>query len=229
MSNTKKSRTVKSIILFFLVVDIFLVLGCNLTTFEIWSASRDILEDEEREMVVNTVAAINQEATERAKPPVNEEALEPNSALEYAWEFGVRCIDAPGEDPCPLEACFTASDQYSVVLEKTTELFGKDNPDNYSCGADYRFTNHSGADLLIWHNVVDHEGDMITISSIKIATDEIYEEYHYNYFDRHDGVITYRIIPKIYVLYDNPHCAWIEYGKPEVEKLSIDLMNPCGK
>ncbi len=227
MIGSEKKRKVKSISLIILAVTGFATLGCNLSNAEIWGASR-ILEDDEREMVVNTAAAINQEATNRAEPPVSEEALEPNNALEYSWQMGVRCIESPGNDPCPLEACIPASDQYNAVLEKTVELFGKANPDNYECGADFRFTNNSGMNLLIWANSVSNEDDLITIFPWKVAKDDIIEEHNYTFFSRHEGVVTYRNITDFYVLYDNPHCEWIQYGDPELGKFAVELMNPCG-
>jgi hypothetical protein len=163
------------------------------------------------------------------RPEVVDEELKPNSAQEYAWQMGDRCINAPGTDPCPLEACMVASDQYTVKFDTPVELFGKANPDNYSCGADYQFTNNSGTNLVVWHNVLSSDDNLIAVNVVKIETDSIFEEYHMNYFDRHDGRVTFRTIPEIYVLYDNPHCDWIEYVDPELEQYAVTLMNPCEK
>ncbi len=170
----------------------------------------------------------NRKTNETHEEVVDEELL-PNSALEYTWQMGDRCINSPGRDPCPLESCVAASDQYNVKFDTPLELFGKANPDDYSCGADYIFTNNSGTNLLVWHNILSSDDNLVTVSAINIETDSIYDEYHFNYFDRHDGLITFRRIPKIYVLYDNPHCEWIEYGDAKLEKYAVPLMNPCEK
>ena len=221
IGSEKTSKRQGITLILFLLLFVFL-LGCELVE------NIHSLFYNQRYTRVNGYALTEQtRAATTSQVEVNK-SPEPNSATEYAWEMGGRCIDASGNDPCPMEACIPASDQYNAVLEKTVELFGKANPDNYSCGADYTFTNNSGADLLVWHNILGHEGDLVTVSAIKIAKDDILFEYHYNYFDRHDGIVTFRKIPKIYVIYDNPHCQWIAYGDAELEQLSVDLMNPCG-
>ena len=209
-----------------ILVLLTLILGCNLTKFTIYSAS-SILEDDAREIVVNTAASVLDDLQNTPKPPRAEENLLPNSAQEYAWQMGERCIDAPGEDACPLDACVAKPDQYSATLELNTELFGKANPDNYSCGANYRFINNSGSDLYVMHQISGHDGTIIP--SMIIAKDEIYEEYHFNYYSRHEGKIMYQSLANILVLYDNPHCYWLQNGDPELSKYIVEIMNPCDK
>jgi len=223
INSEKTSKKHGITIILFLVV---FLLGCKIVD------SAYSLVDSRGERILNGVVddAIAEQTRAAITPQVVvNEWLEPNSALEYAWEMGVRCIDAPGSDPCPVESCVPAGDQYTAVLEVTTQLFGKANPDDYSCGADYTFTNNSGSNLLVWHNIWGREGDVVTVNAIKLAKDDIYYEYHYNYYDRHDGKVTFQKIPKIYVLYDNPHCDWIQFGDSKLEKISVNLMNPCGE
>jgi len=203
------------------------LLGCKL-----FDGAIALIEDQEtKDTLIGLALDV---ITERRKANENrgefvDEELKPNSAQEYAWQMRDRCINAPGSDPCPLEACMVAGDQYTVKFATPTELFGKANPDNYSCGADYQFINNSGSNLLVWHNIRSSDDNLIAVNVVKIEADSIFEQYHWNYYVRHDGRVTFRTIPEIYVLYDNPHCNWIEYIDPELKQHVVKLMNPCEK
>ena len=203
-------------------------MGCNLTNLMF---SKDtILEDREATRAMATMDAVIREATEEAQPKPErvDEDLEPNSAQEYSWQMGTRCIDAPGEDPCPIDACVTKADQYSFTMEVTTELFGKANPDNYQCGADFRFTNQSGADLHIWYSVNSTSQASGLWSLKELTREDIWEESHFNYYSRHEGVVMYQYVPELLVVYDNPHCNWVLTSNYKWGGYKVPVMNPCG-
>ncbi len=214
-------------VLFFLPFLLFFLLGCNLSRY-----ITSYLYDPERKDDTSLRFALeaDAEATAAAKPIrewAEEEPL-PNSAQEYAWQMGVKCIESPGADPCPLDACIVSADQYSVVLDLSNELFGKRNPDNYQCMADLQFTNNSGQDVLFWYIKDENEGGLLSMYSIGIAKDELYEEPGIVDYSRHEGVITYRQLKEIFVIYDNPHCQWIQYPDPKLEKFKVKITSPCG-
>lgn len=208
----------------------FIILLCFLIGCQFFTGAIALIEDQEtKDTIIGRALDViteNRKAREPHEEFVDEELL-PNSAQEYAWQMGDRCINAPGSDPCPLEACVVNKDLYTVKFATPVELFGKANPDDYSCGADYLLTNNSGENIVVWHNILSSEDNLTAVWVVEIEMDSIYEYYHFNYYSRHDGSVTFRRIPKIYVLYNNPHCDWIEYGDAKLEKLSVELVNPC--
>jgi len=203
---------------------VFITLGCGLSNFEIWSASR-ILEDDERASVLNTAAAINAEATAQSLPPVIDEELLTNSAQEYAWQFGTRCIDSPGDDPCPLDACVVAADQYSASYNVTSELFGKANPDNYQCCADFSFSNNTDDEMALmafypaidtWNSTQIHANSVVDWGNCSVS------------YSRHDGEVSViEGISQIIVAYYNPHCDWLEHNEPGLQKYIVPIERPC--
>lgn len=204
---------------------LFLVLGCNLTKLYIFSAS-SVLEDEERDLVLKTAFTVIDEATNPVKPPGENDEPLPNSALEYAWQMGVRCIDAPGNDPCPIDACVVAVDQYQFSLEISNELFGKKNPDDYACSADFRLTNVSGTDINIWFHQVMLDQDIWL--NYQLPADDLFESNDINFYTRKDGAEMQARVSELFVVYDNPHCAWVVREDTKAQKYMVPILNPCG-
>jgi hypothetical protein len=225
MDKSRYSNSAKKRYILIITSTIFFLIGCQLLNGAI-----ALIEDQEtKDTLIGRVWEAIIEGRKAREPHAEnvDEELLPNSAQEYAWQMGDRCINAPGSDPCPLEACVVNKDLYTVEFAPPYELFGKANPDDYYCGADYRLTNNAGTNLLVWHNILSSEDNLTAVSVVHIETDNIYDEYRFNYYDRHDGLVTFRSIPKIYVLYDNPHCDWIEYTDVKLEKFGVTLANPC--
>jgi len=222
IEDTKNRST--SIILLSLAGLALISLGCGLTKLEIFSHS-EILEDEDRRSALNTLEALDRRATNEAKPPIIDEELKPNSAQEYAWQFGVRCIDAPGDAPCPLDACVVASDQYSARYTVTSELYGKANPDDYQCSASFSFTNNSNDELALmtyypdiksWNSVFIQANQVVDWGQVLVS------------YSRKDGVETIQQgATQIIVTYYNPHCDWLEHTEPGLQKNIVTLTQPC--
>jgi len=183
------------------------------------------MDDTERESVVNTAVSINAEATARSLPPVIDDELIPNSAQEYAWQFGTRCIDAPGEDPCPLDACVVATDQYNANYTVTSELFGKANTDNYQCCAAFSFTNNSADEIALmayypeinsWRSTLIHQNSVVNWENCSVS------------YSRHDGEVSViEGINQIIVTYYNPHCDWLEHSEQGLQKYIVNIARPC--
>lgn len=223
--NTTDTQKRKKTIVFLILAGISLIsLGCGLTKGEIFSRS-EILEDEDRASALNTLEALERRATNAAKPPIINEELKPNSAQEYAWQFGGRCIDAPGDDPCPLDACVVAADQYSAVYSLTSELFGKANPDDYQCTAYLRFTNNSDDEMALmtyvsatnnWNEMLIHANQVVDGGNWFVS------------YSRKDGEVS--VIPgisDIIVTYYNSHCDWLAHTEPGLQKYIVPLAQPC--
>lgn len=204
---------------------LFFLIGCQL-----FNGAIALIDDQEtKDTIIGRALDViteDRKAKETHQVIVDDDLL-PNSAQEYAWQMGDRCINAPGSDPCPLEACVVNKDQYTVEFAPPYELFGKANPDNYYCGAAFRLTNNSGTNIVVWQNILSNIDNLTAVNVVEIEADDIFEESHVNYYDRHDGLVTFRTIPKMYVLYNNPHCDWIEYVNPKLDKFAVTLVNPC--
>lgn len=214
-------------VIFFLSFLLIFFLGCNLSRYITASLyDPEGTDDTALRFSVEAVA----EATEAVIPTWEriDEELKPNSAQEYVWQMGGKCIDSPGTDPCPLEACIVKSDLYSAVLEISNELFGKSNPDNYQCIGDFHFTNNSGYDVLLWHIKDENEGGVLSFYSLSITKDELYKQPGMVNYSRHEGVVTYQKFNEFFVIYDNPHCQWVQYPDPKLEKYKVKLASPCG-
>ena len=213
----------KHIVLFLLSFSIIFLSGCRLL-----GIAYSVLDEEHPFWEQVGIAAM--EATkDAAMLPTEdfEEGLKPNSAQEFAWQSGERCINAPGNDPCPLEACVVAKDQFSVVIEQSVELIGKSNPDNYSCAADIRFSNNSGSNVLFFYLIESNEDQLFNVGTRNIAVDELFEENRFTYFDRHEGITKYRYVSALATILDNPHCSWIKIDDTKLWENSLELMDPC--
>jgi hypothetical protein len=169
-------------------------------------------------------------ATLAAKPPVAKptdinQYLFPNSAQEYAFQTGTHCIDAPGSDPCPADLCIAPPESYSFSMDISSELYGKKNPNDYSCSADFRLTNNSGVDLKVIYRVTGTE--QTTWVNRRLPVDDLINERVINFYTRKDGKVMQQALPELLVVYDNPHCAWITGDNPKIGEYIVDVMNPC--
>lgn len=73
--------------------------------------------------------------------------------------FGSKCLNSAGDSPCPVEACVVYKGEYTAKYEVASELFGKANPSDYQCCADFQFTNSSGVDLMAYEHIVTEFDD----------------------------------------------------------------------
>ena len=119
---------------------ILFTLGCNLFSTNYWVHRLDGNIAEEPNAVVPTIAA-------------------DQTNLENGSAFASKCLNSSGDSPCPIEACVVFPGEYTVKNVVTTELFGKANPNDYACCADFQFTNNSGVDLMGFEHTISDSGD----------------------------------------------------------------------
>lgn len=150
-----------------------------------------------------------------------------NSKSTTDSSFGSKCLNSPGTEPCPIDACVAYKGEYTAKHVVTSELFGKANPSDYQCCAEFQFTNLSGVDLLvIEHWVSQYEDNWY--SRLYPVQNPPQPGNCSNSFTRKDGNETIaKGVTEIIVLYDNPHCDWIEWDDPELLKYRQPVEAGC--
>ena len=218
--------------IFVFILSLFILIStisCDLVGSGI-SQRESELNPEEATQNANDAIAAMIAGTLNAKPKtpkptdINEPLL-PNSAQEYAFQTGTHCIDSPGSDPCPVDVCIAPPDSYDFSMNISSELFGKKNPNDYSCSADFRLTNNTALDLLVIYRITGSEQSTWVKQNLRV--DDLINERVINFYTRKDGKVMNQILPVLLVAYDNTHCAWIQGDDPKVMKYLIDVMNPC--
>ncbi len=187
---------------------IFFILGCNLFSANYWVHRLDDVET-------------GQEA--ESIPSTTSNNVKPSTGLS----FDSKCLNSPGTEPCPIDACVAYKGEYTAKHEITSELFGKANPSDYQCCAEFQFTNSSGADLMVFEHWVS-EFDDNWYPKLYPAQKPSQPGNCTNYFIRKDGKETIaKGITEIIVLYANPHCDWIEWDEPELVKYREPVEAGC--
>jgi hypothetical protein len=199
-------------ILFILAGMVILTMGCNLFSTEYWVHR---LNTPEEYQGADSVTQGGQSE------------LSPDSPMAYAEEFGVRCIDAPGLAPCPMEACVVSAGQYTAEYEITSELYGKANPSDFSCCAKFQFIPAGEYEMMTFtHWVTQTEDNWYT--NFYAINQSKQPAICSNYYAQKDGIVTRWLgITEIIVLYANPHCEWIHQNEPGLEKYRIPISGPC--
>lgn len=187
---------------------IFFTLGCNLFSANYWIHR---LDDNESNQVSETKST----------------ATTMNAGSLADSNFGSKCLTSPGAEPCPIDACIVYEDQYTAKNMITSELFGKANPGDYQCCAEFQFTNNSGADLMIFEHHVTEYADNWIFQLHSVENPEQPENCT-NYFTRNDGKETLSMgVTEIVVLYVNPHCDWIQWDEPRLDKFRVPVAAGC--
>lgn len=207
--NIPRAQNHASSVRFVLICVFILILGCNLFSTEYWVHRLD----SEETLPVDT-------AGNEKEPNTDNTATNDDS-------FGERCIDTPGTAPCPMEACIAGSDQYSTKYFITSELYGKANPNNFSCCAEFIFEPNENVDLITYEHWINEAGDnwithhYVQNSASQPATCS-------NYYAQQDGELQYwKGITEIIVLYANPHCDWIQRDEPGLKAYAVPIAGPC--
>ncbi len=203
MNNSFNFHKHKVVFLFLLAGLVVLLMGCKLFSMEYWTYRLDTGEE-----------TLPTETSASGDSPTGE-----------ASQFGVRCLDSPGDKPCPIEACVVTPDQFSATYEITSELYGKANPSNFSCCAGYRFDNKSNKELLVlYHWNSESEDGWGT----RLITEDDNTDTCGNYYSQHEGKVTYtKGVTEVVVLYANAHCDWIESDDPGLKKYVVPVLGPC--
>jgi len=141
--------------------------------------------------------------------------------------FDSKCLNSPGTEPCPIDACVAYKGEYTAKHVVTNELFGKANQSDYQCCAEFHFTNLSGVDLLVFEHWVSQYEDN-WYSRLYPVQKPPQPASCTNSFSRKDGEETIaKGVTEIIVLYDNPHCDWIEWDEPELLKYRQPVEAGC--
>ncbi|PKO14046.1 MAG: hypothetical protein CVU39_15810 [Chloroflexi bacterium HGW-Chloroflexi-10] len=120
-----------------------------------------------------------------------------------------------------------SDDQFSAKYEITSELFGKANPNNFSCCTEFQFNNNSDTELMVFeHWILENDN---TWSINYYSQNNTNQPLNCtNYYSQHDGKTTYWSgLTEIIVIYANPHCEWIELDKPKLKNYIVSIIGPC--
>ena len=190
------------------ICTISFTLGCNLFSTNYWVHRLDDNESGEllgspSEVVPNTAG------------PVTD------------TNFASTCLNSPGAEPCPIDACVVYKGQYTVKNVVTSELFGKANSNDYQCCAEFQFVNNSGVDLMGFeHRVTEYE-DNWYFELYPVANPKQPGNCS-NYFTRKDGKeMLSKGVTEIVVLFANPHCDWIQWDEPGLAKYRVPIEAGC--
>lgn len=141
--------------------------------------------------------------------------------------FGSTCLNAPGTEPCSIDACVVYKGEYTGKNVVTNELFGKANPNDYQCCADFQFTNNSGVALMGFEHHVTEYSDNWFFKLYPVENSEQTGNC-LNFFTRKDGVETLSPgVTEIVVLYANPHCDWIQWDEPGLAQYRVPVEPGC--
>lgn len=186
---------------------ILMSMGCSLFSANYWVHR---LDDE---------AAVQESESTPTAGADSESANEPN--------FGSTCLNAPGTEPCSIDACVVYKGQYTVKNVVTNELFGKANPNDYQCCADFEFANNSGTALMGFVHFVTEYTDNWSFELFPIENSERPGNCS-NFFTSKDGKETYNPgVKEIVVLYANPHCDWIQWDEPGLAQYRVPVEPGC--
>ncbi len=187
---------------------IFFTLACRLYSAEYWV---NRLDGDEQVQEPESVPSDN---TNVGGPATNS-------------NFESKCLNSPGTAPCPIDSCVVFEGLYTAKHVVTSELFGKANPSDYQCNAEFQFINNSGVDLMGFeHRVTEYDDNWyFTLYPVE-NQDELRGSI--NFFNRKDGQETYsQGVSEIVVLYANPHCDWIEWDEPGLVKYRMPVEAGC--
>lgn len=195
---------------FFVVLTcaILFTLGCNLLSTEYW------------------VHRLDDEVSEQ--PPESLPLASSNgSSPSTVSDFGSTCLNSTGDAPCPIEACVVYKGQYTTKYVVISELFGKANPSDYQCTAEFGFTNNSGVDLMGFEHRVTEFDDNWYLQLYSAGNKEQTGNC-VNYFTRKDGKETLvKGVTEVVILYANPHCDWIQWDEPGLVKYREPVEAGC--
>lgn len=151
----------------------------------------------------------------------NSADTQPDTVLE------TKCLDTPGIAPCPIDACVVDGSHFSARNEISTELFGKANPSDYQCCADFHLINNSGVELMGFeHRVTENDNNWFFI--VYSVDNAQHSSSCLNSFSRKDGKETFsKGVVEFVVLYANPHCDWIEWDEPGLIKYRVPVEAGC--
>ena len=191
-----------------LIILIFFTMGCNLFSANYWIHRLDDDEQVQEPEVPPT------ENTDSGGPATNS-------------NFESKCLNSPGTAPCPIDSCVVFEGLYTAKNVITSELFGKANPSDYQCCAEFQFTNNSGVDLMGFeHAVTEYEDNWILMLYPKKNPEQLGN--CWNYFTRKDGQETFsKGVTEVIVLYANPHCDWIQWDEPGLDKYHVPVEAGC--
>lgn len=141
--------------------------------------------------------------------------------------FGSKCLESPGTEPCPIDACVVYKGQYTAKYVITSELFGKANPSDSQCCAEFQFTNNSGVDLMLFEHMVTEYEDNWYFRLYPVVNPKQPDNCS-NYFTRKDGKEMIRKgVTEIVVLFANPHCDWIQWDEPGLAEYRVPVEAGC--
>lgn len=187
---------------------IIVTLGCSLFSVEYWVHR---LDDEKSDQPAESL------------PPTASDI----SGVETGHSFESKCLNSPGDSPCPIESCVVFKGEYVAKNVITDELFGKANPSDYACCADFQFTNNSGVDLMGFEHQVTEYGDSWLFQLYPLSNSNAQGSCD-NHFTRKDGQETAsKGVTEIVVLYANPHCDWIQWDEPGLAKYREPVAEGC--
>lgn len=208
LSTQIKLRNHRLIIVVIFSIVILLTLGCNLISANYWVHRLDETDADQLPESPPTTAMTNAETS-------------PDSGFE------TKCLDSPGTAPCPIDACVVDGSQFSAKNEISSELFGKANPSDYQCCANFQLNNNSGVELMGFeHHVTEFDDNwyfrVYPVDNTQKSSSCL------NSFSRKDGSETFsKGVVEIVVLYANPHCDWIEWDEPGLIKYRVPIEAGC--
>lgn len=184
-------------------------LGCSLFSAEFWVHRLD------NEGLEQTLESLPSAAADEV-------------VAETDSNFGSKCLSSAGSTPCPIDACVVYKGQYTAKNVVTSELFGKENTNDYQCCASFQFTNNSGVDLMGFEHQVTEYGDNWSFELYPAKNSELSISCDLNYFTRNDGKEKLSLgVTEIVVLYANPHCDWIQWDEPDLVKYREPVEAGC--
>lgn len=187
---------------------ILFTFGCNLFSTNYWVHR---LDDNESDQVSESLPTVNN---------INAEPATDSS-------FASKCLNSPGTEPCPIDACVVYQGLYTAENEVTSELFGKANSNDYQCCAEFQFTNNSGVDLMGFEHRVTEFDDNWYFQLYPVVNPKQPGNCS-NYFTRKDGEeMVSKGVAEIIVLYANPHCDWIQWDEPGLVKYRVPIEAGC--
>ena len=204
----QKNLCHRTIAFMIIIFAIFSTLGCSLFSANYWVHPLDDNTSDQDPESLPIAAEVN-----------------PEPATDSS--FGSKCLDSPGTEPCPIDACVVYKGEYTASYVVTSELFGKKNPSDYQCCAEFQFANNSGVDLMIFEHHKTEFDDNWYFHLYPVVNPRQPGNCT-NYFTRKDGQETFsQGIVEIVVLYANPHCDWIQWDEPGLENYRVTVEAGC--
>ena len=187
---------------------ILIIIGCNFFSVNYWVNRLDNEKSDQSDETSPTRTSVK-------------------TGAENNSNFGSKCLTSPGDSPCPIETCVAYKGEYTAKNVITSELFGKANPSDYSCCADFQFKNNSGGDLMGFEHHVTESSDGWFFHLYPKNMPES-QGNCLNYFTRKDGQESAsKGVTEIVALYANPHCDWITWDEPGLKNYKVIVEGGC--